>query len=126
MSDRIKSVMGLIRRYESLFQLPTRIVQETERGEFETVCSSCHVSCMRNLNYNSLSCFILDDASHARLAMQCKIVHNHRLCLATVDFSQPATWTNCHQLASICFVQRSTHSRWCLHTCNSCMCTGGE
>ncbi|KAL3158707.1 hypothetical protein ABBQ32_011445 [Trebouxia sp. C0010 RCD-2024] len=39
MSDRIKSVMGLIRRYESLFQLPTRIVQETERGEFETVVS---------------------------------------------------------------------------------------
>lgn len=42
MSDRIKSVMGLIRRYESLFQLPSRIVQETEQGEFETVGSSRH------------------------------------------------------------------------------------
>lgn len=41
MSDRIKSVMGLIKRYESLFQLPTRIVQETERGEFDTVCITC-------------------------------------------------------------------------------------
>lgn len=47
MSDRIKSVMGLIRRYESLFQLPTRIVQETERGEFETVSTCCHDSCMQ-------------------------------------------------------------------------------
>ena len=40
MSDRIKSVMGLLRRYESLFSLPTRIMQETERGEFETVFCS--------------------------------------------------------------------------------------
>lgn len=47
MSDRIKSVMGLIRRYESLFQLPTRIVQETERGEFETVSTCCNGSCMK-------------------------------------------------------------------------------
>ena len=38
MSDRIKNVMGMINRYESLFQLPARIVQETERGEFDTVC----------------------------------------------------------------------------------------
>ena len=40
MSDRIKSVMGLLRRYESLFSLPTRIMQETEHGEFETVLYS--------------------------------------------------------------------------------------
>lgn len=39
MSDRIKSVMGLLRRYEALFSLPTRIMQETERGDFDTVVS---------------------------------------------------------------------------------------
>ena len=43
MSDRIKSVMGLLRRYESLFRLPTRIMQETERAEFETVCLPSNV-----------------------------------------------------------------------------------
>ena len=37
MSDRIKSVMGMLRRYESLFRLPSRIMQETECGEFEAV-----------------------------------------------------------------------------------------
>ncbi|KAA6419700.1 MAG: hypothetical protein FRX49_10424, partial [Trebouxia sp. A1-2] len=39
MSDRIKSVMGMLRRYESLFRLPSRIMQETECGEFEAVVS---------------------------------------------------------------------------------------
>lgn len=50
MSDRIKSVMGLIRRYESLFQLPTRIVQETEHGEFDTVGSSGHNGSLQTLH----------------------------------------------------------------------------
>lgn len=52
MSDRIKSVMGMLRRYESLFRLPSRIMQETECGEFEAVscfnhrCSSRHTQCV--------------------------------------------------------------------------------
>ena len=52
MSDRIKSVMGMLRRYESLFRLPSRIMQETECGEFEAVscfnhpCSSRHMQCL--------------------------------------------------------------------------------
>lgn len=58
MSDRIKSVMGLIGRYESLFQLPTRIVQETERGEFETVCTRHHVSSVQTWNYGCCSCIM--------------------------------------------------------------------
>ena len=44
MSDRIKSVMGMLRRYESLFRLPSRIMQETECGEFEAV-SDVHHCC---------------------------------------------------------------------------------
>ena len=40
MSDRIKSVMGLLRRYEALFSLPTRIMQETDRGDFDTVSNA--------------------------------------------------------------------------------------
>ncbi|KAK9814628.1 hypothetical protein WJX72_008970 [[Myrmecia] bisecta] len=39
MSERIKSVVSLLKRYESLFRLPTRIRQETERGEYEQVIS---------------------------------------------------------------------------------------
>ena len=59
MSDRIKSVMGLIRRYESLFQLPTRIMQETERGEFETVCTCLAFdSSLQTWNDGSHSCII--------------------------------------------------------------------
>ncbi len=52
MSDRIKSVMGMLRRYESLFRLPSRIMQETECGEFEAVsdvhhcCNSRHKLCL--------------------------------------------------------------------------------
>ena len=37
MTDRIKNVMSLLLRYETLFRLPSRILQETERGEFGTV-----------------------------------------------------------------------------------------
>ena len=99
MSDRIKSVMGLIRRHESLFQLPTRIVQETERGEFETVCSSCHVKSVHTLIHGSCSCIMRDSALHARLAaMQCMIALGYRLCVATVDFSLPVARIKCHQL----------------------------
>ena len=98
MSDRIKSVMGLIRRYESLFQLPTRIVQETERGEFETVCSSCHVS-SANLTFTALiSASTWDSALHALAAMQCVLACGYRVFVAPVDFSQPAAFANCHQL----------------------------
>ena len=45
MSDRIKSVMGLLRRYEPLFSLPTRIMQETDRGEFDTVSHTSYCRC---------------------------------------------------------------------------------
>ena len=40
MSDRIKSVMALLLRYETLFSLPTRIMHETDRGEYDTVSAS--------------------------------------------------------------------------------------
>ena len=93
MSDRIKSVMGLIRRHESLFQLPTRIVQETERGEFETVCSSCHAKSVQTLIHGSFPCIMWDSALHARLAAL-----GYRLCVATVDFSLPVARSMCHQL----------------------------
>ena len=105
MSDRIKSVMGLIRRYESLFQLPTRIVQETERGDFETVCSSCHVS-SANLTFTALV-----PSLHARLAaMQCVLACGYRLFGATIDFPQPAAIVKCHQLQQHQLIQGSTHS----------------
>ena len=36
-AERIKSVVAMLKRYESLFRLPSRIRQATERGEFEQV-----------------------------------------------------------------------------------------
>lgn len=36
-SERIRSVISLLKRYESLFRLPTRIRQQTERQEFDQV-----------------------------------------------------------------------------------------
>lgn len=38
-AERIKSVMAMLKRYDSLFRLPTRIRQATERGDFEQVIS---------------------------------------------------------------------------------------
>ena len=38
-ADRIKSVMAMLKRYDSLFRLPTRIRQATERGDYEQVIS---------------------------------------------------------------------------------------
>ena len=34
---QVKSVVGLLKRYEGLFQLPSRIRQSTEKGEFDQV-----------------------------------------------------------------------------------------
>ncbi len=36
-AERIKSVVAMLKRYETVFRLPTRIRQATERGEFEQV-----------------------------------------------------------------------------------------
>ena len=36
-SDQVKSVVLLLKRYESLFQLPSRIRQSIERGEGDQV-----------------------------------------------------------------------------------------
>lgn len=36
-SDQVKSVVLLLKRYESLFQLPSRIRQSIERGECDQV-----------------------------------------------------------------------------------------
>lgn len=36
-TERIKSVVAMLKRYESLFRLPARIRQATQRGEFEQV-----------------------------------------------------------------------------------------
>ena len=38
-SDQVKSVVLLLKRYESLFQLPSRIRQSIERGEGDQVSS---------------------------------------------------------------------------------------
>ncbi len=34
---QVKSVVALLKRYEGLFQLPSRIRQSTEKGEFDQV-----------------------------------------------------------------------------------------
>lgn len=36
-SEQVKSVVALLKRYEGLFQLPSRIRQGTERGEYDQV-----------------------------------------------------------------------------------------
>ena len=36
-AERIKSVVAMLKRYETVFRLPTRIRQATERGKFEQV-----------------------------------------------------------------------------------------
>ena len=41
-SDQVKSVVALLKRYEGLFQLPSRIRQGTERAEFDQVSRSHH------------------------------------------------------------------------------------
>lgn len=43
-SDQVKSVVLLLKRYESLFQLPSRIRQSIERGEGDQVISTPDVS----------------------------------------------------------------------------------
>ena len=53
MSDRIKSVMGLLRRYEALFSLPTRIMQETDRGDFDM---SAAIHLVEQARHAGLSC----------------------------------------------------------------------
>ena len=40
--DRIRGVLALIKRYESLFRLPTRIRQASERGLYDQVTLPLH------------------------------------------------------------------------------------
>lgn len=37
MSDRIRDVIALLKRYESLFRLPNRIRQASQDGQYEQV-----------------------------------------------------------------------------------------
>ena len=39
-SDQVKSVVALLKRYEGLFQLPSRIRQGSERADFDQVYQS--------------------------------------------------------------------------------------
>ena len=67
MSDRIKSVMALLLRYETLFSLPARIMHETDRDEYDTVSGYIAlVTCIAAVNCLSIK-------SHACSAQLCVI-----------------------------------------------------
>ena len=74
MTDRIRNVMSLLLRYETLFRLPSRILQETERGEFGTV-SSCYSLPTRDSAQFSLACWDADFHSGGRLVAFSLILH---------------------------------------------------
>ena len=62
MSERIKSVLSLLKRYESLFALPMRMRQQMQRQEYDQVhgaASTALCSCFMHLSILIMSLCLL-------------------------------------------------------------------